>query len=46
MTLVFFLEEKSMKVFLEGLLPRLLPKGVAFTLIGHEGKLTEAAAAS
>lgn len=38
MILVFLLEELSMKVFLEGLLPRLLPDGVQFQLIAHEGK--------
>lgn len=38
MTLVFLLEEASMAAFLEGLLPRLLPEGVDFRLIPHEGK--------
>ncbi len=38
MMLVFMLEELSMKVFLEGLLPRILPEGVEFKLIPHEGK--------
>jgi len=38
MMLVFMLEELSMKVFLEGLLPRILPEGVSFTLIPHQGK--------
>jgi hypothetical protein len=38
MMLVFMLEEPSMKEFLAGLLPRILPPGVAFTLIPHEGK--------
>jgi hypothetical protein len=38
MNLVFLLEEPSMKVFLEGLLPRLLPADIPFTLIPHEGK--------
>lgn len=38
MTLVFLLEELSMKVFLEGLLPRVLPEDVHFILISHEGK--------
>lgn len=38
MTLVFLLEESSMKAFLEGLLPRLLPPDVAHRLIPHEGK--------
>jgi hypothetical protein len=35
--LVFLLEEPSMKVFLEGLLPRLFP-GLPFLCIPHEGK--------
>ena len=34
---VFLLEEKSMQVFLEGLLPRLFPK-MSFRCIPHEGK--------
>lgn len=38
MTLVFLLEEASMKAFLEGLLPRLLPDEVDFILVPHEGK--------
>jgi Domain of unknown function (DUF4276) len=38
MMLVFMLEERSMKVFLEGLLPRVLPPEVPFKLIPHEGK--------
>ena len=38
MTLVFLLEELSMKAFLEGLLPRVLPEGVGYTLVPHEGK--------
>ena len=38
MTLVFLLEEFSMKVFLEPLLPRILPEGVESLLISHEGK--------
>jgi hypothetical protein len=37
MMLVFMLEEQSMKAFLEGLLPRIIP-GVTFKLIPHEGK--------
>lgn len=37
MTIVFLLEEPSMKVALEGLLPRILP-GENFRLIAHEGK--------
>ncbi len=38
MTLVLLLEEKSMAAFLEGLLPRVLPEGVQYRLIPHEGK--------
>ena len=38
MTLVFLLEEKSMKVFLDNLLPRILPPNVSFFTIAHEGK--------
>lgn len=38
MTMVFLLEDLSMKALLEGLLPRLLPEGVPFLLIPHEGK--------
>ncbi|PRP96423.1 DUF4276 family protein [Enhygromyxa salina] len=38
MMLVFMLEELSMKVFLEGLLPRVLPEQVTYKLIPHEGK--------
>lgn len=37
MRLVFLLEEPSMKVLLEGLLPRLFP-GLDFLLVPHEGK--------
>jgi hypothetical protein len=37
-TLVFLLEDRSMKELLEGLLPRLLPEGVEWKLIPHEGK--------
>jgi hypothetical protein len=37
-TLVFLLEELSMKAFLDGLLPRLLPDGVDYKLIPHAGK--------
>jgi hypothetical protein len=36
--LVFLLEEPSMKAFLAGLLPRILPASVELTLIAHEGK--------
>lgn len=38
MTLVFLLEEKSMKVFLDTLLPKILPPDVDFYVIPHEGK--------
>lgn len=38
MTLVFLLEEKSMKLFLDVLLPKILPQDVAFLTIPHEGK--------
>ena len=34
---VFLLEERSMRILLEGLLPRLLP-GLQFVCIPHEGK--------
>lgn len=37
MNLVFLLEEPSMKEFLEGLLPRVIP-GIPHRLIPHEGK--------
>lgn len=38
MTLVFLLEEPSMKAFLIGFLPRILPPDVHVRLIPHEGK--------
>lgn len=38
MTLVFLLEEKSMKIFLDTLLPNVLPADVDFFTIAHEGK--------
>lgn len=38
MTLVFLLEEKSMKYFLDGILPRILPEGISYITILHEGK--------
>lgn len=38
MTLVFLLEEKSMKYFLDGILPRILPEEVSYITIPHEGK--------
>jgi hypothetical protein len=37
MKLVFLLEEESMKRALEGVLPRLLPEGVSFHLVPHQG---------
>ena len=38
MRLVFLLEERSMKAFLESLLPRILPERVSFYLVAHDGK--------
>ena len=38
MKLVFLLEEKSMKHFLDGILPRILPEEVTFQTVPHEGK--------
>lgn len=38
MKLVFLVEERSMKTLLEGILPRILPEGVYFQVIPHEGK--------
>lgn len=38
MKLVFLLEEQSMKCFLDGLLPRILPEEIQFVTIPHEGK--------
>ena len=38
MTLVFLLEERSMKVFLDILLPKIIPAGIHFITIPHEGK--------
>lgn len=38
MELVLFLEERSAKVFLDGLLPRVLPPEVPFRTIPHNGK--------
>lgn len=38
MKLVFLLEEKSMKYFLDGILPKFLPDDVSFITIPHEGK--------
>lgn len=38
MTIVFLLEERSMKYFLDGILPRILPENVTYLTIPHEGK--------
>lgn len=38
MRLIFLLEERSAKVFLDALLPRILPAGTEFLTIPHEGK--------
>lgn len=38
MKLVFMLEERSMKELLDGILPAILPDGVSFQTIPHEGK--------
>ena len=38
MRLVFLLEERSAKFFLDALLPRILPPGVDFLTIPHDGK--------
>lgn len=38
MHLVFMLEEPSAKSFLDGLLPRILPSGITFQTIPHEGR--------
>lgn len=38
MKLVFLLEEQSMKMLLDGILPHILPEGVRFQTIPHEGK--------
>lgn len=38
MKLVFLLEEQSMKYFLDGLLPQILPEEIQFITIPHEGK--------
>ncbi len=38
MKLIFLLEEKSMKRFLDIVLPKILPKDVLFQTIPHEGK--------
>ncbi|WP_161486040.1 hypothetical protein [Desulfotomaculum copahuensis] len=36
--IVFLLEEPSLKEFLEIFLPRILPPGVSFMAVPHEGK--------
>ena len=36
--IVFFVEEESMKVLLDELLPRLLPQNIRFQVIPHQGK--------
>ncbi len=38
MNLVFLLEEKSMKVFLDGILDRILPSDIPYRTIPHQGK--------
>ncbi|MEM9452924.1 MAG: DUF4276 family protein [Myxococcota bacterium] len=38
MNLVFMVEELSMKAFLEGFLPRVLPHDIQYLIIPHEGK--------
>lgn len=38
MNIVLLLEERSMKIFLDEFLPRVLPEGVQFRCIPHEGK--------
>ena len=38
MKLVFLLEEESMKHFLDGILPKILPPDVGFITVPHEGK--------
>ena len=38
MKIVFFLEERSMKELLDGILPRILPDGISFQTIPHQGK--------
>lgn len=38
MNLVFLLEERSAASFLDGFLPRILPEGVSFITIAHQGK--------
>lgn len=36
--LVFFLEEKSAEIMLDGILPQILPEGVAYRCVVFEGK--------
>ena len=38
MRIIFMLEELSMKVLLDGILPRILPEGIGFLTIPHDGK--------
>lgn len=38
MKLIFMLEERSMDELLKGILPRILPEGVGFLTIPHDGK--------
>lgn len=38
MKMIFLLEEPSMKYFLDGFLPRILPEKITFVTIPHEGK--------
>lgn len=39
MKLVFLLEEKSMKRFLDIIIPKILPAEIQYQTIPHEGKL-------
>ena len=39
MTLVFLLEEASMKTVLDIILPKILPESVGFKTIPHSGKV-------
>ena len=36
--LVFFLEEKSAEIMLEGILPQILPEGIGYRCVVFEGK--------
>ena len=38
MKIVFMLEERSMEALLKGILPRILPEGIDFLTIPHDGK--------